>query len=54
MHRGVCGLDVASICDPTVRFVTQVLACKLLRKCQKDQVPMTVIDKLRSASRECR
>jgi hypothetical protein len=41
--RGQHSLDVASICDPTVRFVTQVLACKLLRKCQKDQVPTTVI-----------
>jgi hypothetical protein len=42
-HIGVCGLDVESICDPTMRFVTQVLACKLLRKCQKDQVLVTVI-----------
>jgi hypothetical protein len=32
---GQCGLDVASICDPMVRFVTQALACKLLRKCKK-------------------
>jgi hypothetical protein len=34
-HRGVHGWDVASICDPSLRFVTQVLACKFLRKFQK-------------------
>jgi hypothetical protein len=39
----MCRMDVASICDPTVSFSTQVLACKFLRKCQKDQVPMIVI-----------
>jgi hypothetical protein len=42
---GQCGLDVASICDPTMRFVTQVLACKFLRKCRKDQLPAIVIVK---------
>jgi hypothetical protein len=42
-HRGACSLDVASINDDTVRFATQVLACKLLRKCCKDQVPIGVI-----------
>jgi hypothetical protein len=36
--RGVCGLDVPSICDPTIRFVMKALACKLMRKCRKDQV----------------
>jgi hypothetical protein len=36
-------LDVASICDPTVRFVVQYLACNFLRKCKKDQVPTSVI-----------
>jgi hypothetical protein len=41
--RGAHGLDVASINDDTVRFATQVLACKLLRKCHKDQVPAGVI-----------
>jgi hypothetical protein len=34
----------ASINDDTIRFVTQVLACKLLRKCCKDQVPAGVIE----------
>jgi hypothetical protein len=41
--RGVCGLDVPSICDPTIRLVTQALACKMLWKCRKDQVPTGVI-----------
>jgi hypothetical protein len=41
--RGVHGLDVPSICDPTIRIVMQALACKLLRKCRKDQVPIGVI-----------
>jgi hypothetical protein len=41
--RGVCYLDVPSICDPMVRFATQALADKLLRKCRKDQVLAGVI-----------
>jgi hypothetical protein len=41
--RGVRRLDVPSICDPTIRIVMQALACKLLRKCRKDQVPIGVI-----------
>jgi hypothetical protein len=40
---GQPGLDVTSICDPMVRFVTKYLACKLLRKCIKYQVSATVI-----------
>jgi hypothetical protein len=36
------GLDVASIYDLGVRFATQVLSCKLLRKCKKDQVPTMI------------
>jgi hypothetical protein len=41
--RGVWKLDVPSICDPTIRITTQELACKLLRKCRKDQVSTGVI-----------
>jgi hypothetical protein len=41
--RGVHGLDVTRICNPTVRLETHALACKLLRKCRKDQVPVRVI-----------
>jgi hypothetical protein len=43
MYRGACGLDVASINDECIRFAMQVLACKLLRKCCKDQVSTGVI-----------
>jgi hypothetical protein len=38
-----CGLDVASISDDCVKFAMQVLACKLLRKCRRDQVPAGAI-----------
>jgi len=37
-HRGACCLDIPSINDDTVKFMMQVLGCKLLRKCRKDQV----------------
>jgi hypothetical protein len=43
-QRVQCDLDVARICNLTMRFMTQVLACKLLRKLQKDQFPTTVIE----------
>jgi hypothetical protein len=41
--RGKRGLDVKNISDDNVQFATQVLACKLLHKCQKDEVPAAVI-----------
>jgi len=43
-HKGVCGFDIVSINDDTIRFMMQVLACKLLRKCRKDQVITGVIE----------
>jgi hypothetical protein len=43
MVRGVHGLDVPSICNPTIQIATQMLACKMLWKCRKDQVPVGVI-----------
>jgi len=42
-HRGAHIFDIANINDDTVIFATQVLACKLLRKCCRDQVPTGVI-----------
>jgi len=42
-HRAQHGLDVTSICDPKVRFLMYILACKLLRKCRKDQIPVIII-----------
>jgi hypothetical protein len=41
--RGKRGLDVKNISDPNVWFAMQVLACKLLHKCRKDEVPTAVI-----------
>jgi hypothetical protein len=41
--RGKRGLDVCSISDDVVRFLVKVLACKLLRKCQKDEVLIAII-----------
>jgi hypothetical protein len=43
MVRGVHSLDVPTICDLTIQIATQMLACKLLWKCRKDQVPTWVI-----------
>jgi hypothetical protein len=42
-YRGVHGLNVAKITNDTIRFVTQVMTCKLLRKCRKDHIPATTI-----------
>jgi hypothetical protein len=36
-------LDVKNISDDNVQFAMQVLACKLLHKCRKDEVPTAVI-----------
>jgi hypothetical protein len=41
--RGKSGLDVAIISDDVVRFAMQVLACKLVRKCWKDEVSSAII-----------
>jgi hypothetical protein len=41
--HGQHSLDVASIRNLTIRFATQALACKLLRKCRKDQFPTLFI-----------
>jgi hypothetical protein len=43
-HRGMHSFDIASINDDTVRFVIQVLACKFLRECDKDQVLVGIIE----------
>ena len=41
--RGVHGLDVPTICDPTIIFVTHKLACNIIQQCRKDQVLARVI-----------
>jgi hypothetical protein len=44
MFRGECGLNVASINDECIRFMMQMLDCKLLRKWCKDQVSTSAIE----------
>lgn len=39
-HRGA---RIDFIDNQTIRFTTQLLACKLLRKCHKDKCPLGVI-----------
>jgi len=39
--RGKMGLDVKKIHDDNVRFTMHLLACKLLHKCRKDEVPVS-------------
>jgi len=41
--RGKRGMDVRNINDKNVRFAMQVLACKMLRACRKDEVSTVVI-----------
>jgi hypothetical protein len=48
--RGKRGMDVNRISEKEVRFMMQVLACKLLCKCRQDKVPATII----SAAEKCR
>ena len=43
IFRGERGLDVESTNYECVRFATQFLACKLLRKCRRAQVLVGVI-----------
>jgi hypothetical protein len=34
---------IKNINDPTKRFVTKLMACKLLRKCHKEEAPTGVV-----------
>jgi hypothetical protein len=47
--RGKGGLDVANINDDSVPFSMKVMACKLLRKCRKDEVFASII----AATKKC-
>jgi len=44
--RGKCGIQVAKINEFLVRFSMQLLSCKLLRKCHRDEVPRGVIQEV--------
>jgi hypothetical protein len=38
MERGNRGIWINDINDPTTRFATRLLGCKLMRKCRKEEV----------------
>lgn len=42
-HRGSRGVVISAIADPEVKCSTQLLACKFIRKCQKDECPVGVV-----------
>jgi hypothetical protein len=41
--RGSRGMIIKQINEPTTRFATKLMACKLLRKCRKEEAPAGVI-----------
>jgi hypothetical protein len=43
MRRGKRRVVILEINNLTVMFATQLLACKLLRKCQRDECPIGVV-----------
>jgi hypothetical protein len=42
-ERGSCGIIIKIISDTTKKMATQIMACKLLRKCHKEEVPVGVV-----------
>lgn len=42
-HKGKKGFNITNINDRSIIFSTQEMACKLLCKCQKDEVSVGVI-----------
>jgi hypothetical protein len=42
-ERGSRGMIINRISEPTMRLVTKLMACKLLRKCRKEEAPAGVI-----------
>jgi hypothetical protein len=42
-ERGSRGIIIKRISDPTTRMETKLMACKLLQKCHKEEVPTGVI-----------
>jgi hypothetical protein len=42
-ERGSRGIIINRISEPTTRLATKLMACKLLRKCRKEEVPAGVI-----------
>jgi glutamate synthase domain-containing protein 2 len=42
-NRGNQGIVIKYINDVTTRFTSNLMACKLLRKCRKEEAPVGVI-----------
>jgi hypothetical protein len=42
-ERGSCGIIIKRISDATMRMATKLMACKMLRKCRKEEVPVGVV-----------
>jgi hypothetical protein len=43
MTRGHRGIIIKEINDNVTRFTSKLMACKLLRKCRREEVPVGVI-----------
>jgi hypothetical protein len=43
INRGTIGIIIKDNNDPVMIFSTKLMACKLLRKCRKEEVPIGVI-----------
>jgi hypothetical protein len=43
MERGSRGIIIKRISDAATRMATKLMACKLLRKCRKEEVPAGVV-----------
>jgi hypothetical protein len=41
--RGSMGMIIKQIIEPTMIFATKLMACKILRKCHKEEAPAGVI-----------
>jgi hypothetical protein len=48
-NRGNMGIVLRDINDDTTRFTNKLMACKLLRKCRKEEAPTGVIAVTHSA-----
>jgi hypothetical protein len=42
-ERGSRGIIIKRISDAATRMATKIMACKLLRKCRKEEVPVGVV-----------
>jgi hypothetical protein len=43
IERGLCGIIIKRISDTTIRMATKLMACKMLRKCHKQEILTGVV-----------